>query len=209
VWIGWANACRAAGCRGDRVREVSSATLVDIEYGKRSGTRGRDSKCNRSAGAPGADQKDGFVRRVIAFPLHPKDAAEAIEDGTDPASTVITTDHVERAHLPSSRMQVVDEGHHPLLVWHRHEHAGEIFDRSCTGDECGQVIRFDLERDANRVCLLFDEEPVQQLGRLGCGEWIAYQAIESSCSFDMRKGMHVSRRSTASCSARIPADTPM
>jgi hypothetical protein len=25
----------------------------------------------------------------------------------------------------------------------------------------------------------------------------------------MRKGMHVSRRSRASCSARIPADTPM
>src|SRR5690349_134105 len=34
VWIGWTNACRAAGCRGDGVGEVLSATLVDIEYGK-------------------------------------------------------------------------------------------------------------------------------------------------------------------------------
>src|SRR6185503_2395706 len=150
----------------------------------------------------GADEKDRFVRRVIAFPLHPEDAAEAIEDGANPASIVMAADYVERAHLSSRRMQLIDTSHHPLLVWHRHEHAGEIFHHSCTGDECGQVIRFDLERDANRVCALFDEEPVQQLGRLGCGEWIAYQAIESSCSFDMRKGMHVSRRSTASCSAR-------
>src|SRR6185437_326533 len=104
VWIGWANAGIAARCRDDGVGEILSATLVDIEYGKRPGTRGPDSKCDSSAGAPGTDEKDRFVRRVIAFPLHPEHAAEAIEDGTDPASIVIATDHVERAHLPSSRM---------------------------------------------------------------------------------------------------------
>jgi hypothetical protein len=37
-----------------------------------------------------------------------------------------------------------------------------FFIDSCTGDKCGQAIRFDLERDANRICALFDEEPVQQ-----------------------------------------------
>src|SRR6266568_7460555 len=107
----------AARCRGDGLGEVLSAMLVDIEYGKRPGIRERDGKRDSSACAPGTDEKNGFVRRVITFPLHPEDAAEAIEDGTDPASIVIATDYVERAHLASSRMQVVDKGHHPLLVW--------------------------------------------------------------------------------------------
>ena len=79
----------AAGCRGDGLGEVLSATLVDIEYGKRPGTRGRDGKRDSSACAPGTDEKNGFVRRVITFPLHPEDAAEAIEDGTNPASIVM------------------------------------------------------------------------------------------------------------------------
>jgi hypothetical protein len=104
VWIGCANVCTAAGCGGDGLGEVVSATLIDIEYGKCPGTRGRDRKCDSSACAPGTDEKNGFVRGVITFPLHPEHAAEAIEDGTNPASIVMATDHVERAHLTSSRM---------------------------------------------------------------------------------------------------------
>jgi hypothetical protein len=96
--------CIAAGCRGDGLGEVLSATLVDIEYGKRPGTRGPDSECDSSACAPGTNEKDRFVRRVITFPLHPEDATDAIEDGTNPASIVMATNHVERAHLTSSRM---------------------------------------------------------------------------------------------------------
>ena len=34
VWIGCANVCMAAGCRGDGLDEFLSATLVDIDYGK-------------------------------------------------------------------------------------------------------------------------------------------------------------------------------
>ena len=84
------------------------------------GTCGPDSKCDSSACAPGTDEKNRFVRGVITFPLHPEDATEAIEDGADPAPIFVATDDVEGAHLTSSRMQVVDEGHHPLLVWHGH-----------------------------------------------------------------------------------------
>src|SRR5437667_10599577 len=72
----------------------------------------------------------------------------------------------------------------------RHQHAREISHTSCTSDECGQVIRLDSKRDANRVCTLFDKESVQQFGRLGCRQWITHQAIESRCSCDMRGGMH-------------------
>src|SRR4030095_3115486 len=120
VWIGCADARAAAGCRSDGVGEVLGASLVDIEYGKRPGTRGSDSKCDGPACAPGPGEKHRLVPRRITFPLQPEDAAEAIEDGTDPASVVMATDYVERAHLTGSRMQFVDEGHHPLLVWHGH-----------------------------------------------------------------------------------------
>jgi hypothetical protein len=96
--------CIAAGFRGDGLGEVLSATLVDIEYGKRSGTRGPDRKCDSSACTPGTDEKNGFVRRVITFPLHPEHAADAIEDGTNPASIVMATDHAKCAHLTSGRM---------------------------------------------------------------------------------------------------------
>ena len=53
---------------------------------------------------PGADEKNGFVRRVITFPLHSEHATEAIEHGADPASIVIATDDVECADLTSSRI---------------------------------------------------------------------------------------------------------
>src|SRR5438270_1000000 len=42
VWIRCAKFCPAAACGGDRLGEVVSATLVDIENGKCSGTRGCD-----------------------------------------------------------------------------------------------------------------------------------------------------------------------
>src|SRR5206468_6737348 len=104
VWIGCANVGTAAGCRGDGLGEVVSATRVDIEYGKCPCTRGRDRKCDSSACPSGADEKNGLVRRVITFPLHSEHATEAIEDGTDPASIVVATDDVECADLTSSRM---------------------------------------------------------------------------------------------------------
>jgi hypothetical protein len=88
VWIGCANVCIAASCRGHGLGEVLCATLVNIEYGKRPGTRGCDRKCDSSACAPGTDEQNGFVRWVITFPLHSEHAAEAIEDGTNPASIV-------------------------------------------------------------------------------------------------------------------------
>ena len=96
--------CSAAGCGGDGLGEVVSATLVDIEYGKCPGTRGRDRKCDSSACASGADEKNGFVRGVITFPLHSEHATEAIERGTDPTSIVMATDDVECADLTSSQI---------------------------------------------------------------------------------------------------------
>ena len=110
------------------------------EDGECPGTSRRDRKCDGSAGASRANEENGFVRRVIAFPLHPQHATNAIEHGTDPASIVVAADHIERADLTSSRMQLVDEGQHPLLVRHRDQHAGEISRRPCPGDEGGQVI---------------------------------------------------------------------
>ena len=153
--------CRATGFGGDGPGKIVGATLVDIEDGECPGTRGGDRECNRSACATGADEKNGFVRRVIAFPLHPEHTTEAIEHGTGPASIVMATDDVECADLTGGRMQFVDTSQHPLLVRHRDEQPGEICHRSCTGDECGQIIRLDHQRDANRIDALFDEEPVQ------------------------------------------------
>src|SRR5205823_932340 len=104
VWIGCAKMCSAAGCGGDGLGELVSATLVDIEYGKCPGTRRRDRKCDSSARASGPDEKNGFVRGVITFPLHSEHATEAIERGTDPASIVMATDDVECADLTSSQI---------------------------------------------------------------------------------------------------------
>ena len=55
VWIGCAKTCSAPGCGRDRLGEVVGATLVDIEYGKCPGTRGRDRKCDSAACTSGAD----------------------------------------------------------------------------------------------------------------------------------------------------------
>src|SRR6266496_5019884 len=115
--------CSAAGCGGDGLGELVSATLVDIEYAKCPSTRGRDRKCDSPACASGADEKNGFVRRVITFPLHSEHATEAIERGTDPASIVMATDDVECADLTSSQIEFVDKSQHALLVRHRHQHA--------------------------------------------------------------------------------------
>src|SRR5438552_14583198 len=101
--------CSASGRGGDGRGELFSARLVDIEYRKCPRTRRRDRKCDRPACASGADEKNGFVRGVITFPLHSEHATEAIEHGTDPASSVIASDDVECADLTSSQIQFVDE----------------------------------------------------------------------------------------------------
>ena len=161
VWIGCAKMCSAPGFGSNALGEVFSSTLVDIEYGQRPGTRRRDRKCDGSARATGADEKNGFVGRVITFPLHSEHATEAIEHGTDPASIAMATDDVECADLTSSWMKLVDKSQHPLLMRHRDQYAGQISHRPCTGHECGQVIRLDSKWNANRVRALLDEEPVQ------------------------------------------------
>lgn len=162
MWIGAAELRCATGCSGHGLREFVSATHVDVEYGECPGTCGRDSKSYCSTGASGTHEQNGFVHRVVPFPLHSEHAAEPIEHGTDPASIGIATDDVESADLTSRRMQFVHKSKHPLLMGHRDQHAGEISHRSCTGDKRGQVIRLHHERDANRVYPLLDKEPVPQ-----------------------------------------------
>jgi len=115
-------------------------------------------------GAAGADEKHGFVRRVMTFPLHPEHATQAIEHGTHPASIVVAADDVDRADLMGGRMQFVDEVQHPLFMRHRDQHAGQVPRRTGTRNERRQVIRFDHEWDAGRVDVPFDEDPVQQFG---------------------------------------------
>ncbi|KQX22990.1 hypothetical protein ASD05_11605 [Variovorax sp. Root434] len=98
---------------------------------------------------------------MVTLPLHAKHTTEPVEYGTDPAPILIATDDVECADLPGRRIQFVDKGQHPLLMRHRDQHAGEIPQRSCAGDEGREVIVFDHKRDAYRVCALFEKEPVQ------------------------------------------------
>ena len=50
---------------------------------------------------------------MVAFPLHPKNATDAIEYRADPTSICLAADDVERADLASSRMKFVDEFQHP------------------------------------------------------------------------------------------------
>jgi hypothetical protein len=68
--IGWAKTRCATGLGADGLGEVVGAMLVDIEYGKCPGARGRDRKCDSATCASGADEKNRFVRRVITLPLH-------------------------------------------------------------------------------------------------------------------------------------------
>ena len=95
-----------------------SATLVNVEYGKRLGAGGRDGKCDGAARAAGANQKNRFVCRVITFPLHAEHATEAIERGPDPPTILGATNDIDCADLTSRRMQFVDKRQHALLMRH-------------------------------------------------------------------------------------------
>ena len=174
VRIGRTEQRSAVGCGGHGLDEVASATLVDIEYGKCPGARRCDRKCDCSASAAGANEKDGFVRGVVAFPLHSKHATQAIEHGADPAPVVTAANDVERANLAGRRVLFVDKVQHPLLMRHRDEQAGEISHRARTRDECVHFLRLDHKRDANRVDPLLDEKLVEQLRGLCCCQWFAH-----------------------------------
>ena len=100
---------------------------------------------------PAPTRSTDLFGRMVAFPLHPKNAADAIRYRADPASIRFAADDVERADLTSGRIQLVDKCEHPLLMRHSDQHAGQIAHRSCTADEGRQVICLDPERNASRV----------------------------------------------------------
>lgn len=161
MWVGWAG-MRDATCFGSNgFRQILSSVFVDIGDSQRSSTRRRDGKCDRSACASSTDQKNVFVRWMVAFPLHAKNTAEAIEYGADPTSVCLATNDVDCTDLTRSRMKFVDNIQHPLLMRHGDQDAGEIVQRSGTLHERGQIIGLDLQWNTNRVCLLFYKESVE------------------------------------------------
>src|ERR1700688_416850 len=91
----------AAGFSSNGCRKVASPMCVDIGYGQLASACGRDRKRDGAPCASGADEKHGLIRRVVAFPLHPKNATNAIKYRADPTSIRLATDDVERADLTS------------------------------------------------------------------------------------------------------------
>jgi hypothetical protein len=153
---------------------LASSTFIDVGYGQLACACGRDRECDGAPGAAGTDEKHRLIRRMVAFPLHSKNAADAIEYCADPATVWFAADDVERADLTSGRMQFVDKFQHPLFVRHGDEQAGEVAHRSCTGNKGGQVLRLHPEGNTSGVDALFSEDLIQQLWRPGCRQWIAH-----------------------------------